>query len=128
MAARRRILAIWFGVAALLLVGSNIAGAEQEQVDNIKEAYARFRACWRPPTGADVHRGIDVTVIATFKRDGSIMGKPKVTYESEQATDHDRLKLRIAIMETLQRCTPMPFTDGMAGAVAGRPFAIRFRN
>ncbi len=31
-------------------------------------------------------------------------------------------------METLQRCTPMPFTDGMAGAVAGRPFAIQFRN
>ena len=34
---------------------------------------------------------------------------------------------RIAVMETLQRCTPMPFTEGMAGAVAGRPFAIRFR-
>ena len=31
-------------------------------------------------------------------------------------------------METLQRCTPMPFTDGMGGAVAGRPFAIQFHN
>jgi hypothetical protein len=118
----------WFGAAALLLVSSSVVSAEEEQVDNIKEAFARFRACWRPPTAADVHRGIDVTVIATFRRDGSIMGHPKVTYESERATDNDRLQLRIAIMETLQRCTPMPFTDGMAGAVAGRPFAIRFRN
>jgi hypothetical protein len=31
-------------------------------------------------------------------------------------------------MEALQRCTPMPFTDTMAGAVAGRPIAVRFRN
>jgi hypothetical protein len=31
-------------------------------------------------------------------------------------------------METLQRCVPMPFTEAMAGAAAGRPFAIRFHN
>jgi hypothetical protein len=30
------------------------------------------------------------------------------------------------VMEALQRCTPMPFTEGMAGAVAGRPFAVLF--
>jgi hypothetical protein len=29
-------------------------------------------------------------------------------------------------MEALQRCTPMPFTESMGGAVAGRPFAIQF--
>ena len=46
---------------------------------------------------------------------------------SEQATDDDRLQYRIAVMETLQRCTPMPFTESMAGAVAGRPFAVQFR-
>ena len=26
----------------------------------------------------------------------------------------------------LERCSPMPFTKGMAGAIAGRPIAIRF--
>jgi hypothetical protein len=35
---------------------------------------------------------------------------------------------RIAVMEALQRCTPMPFSEGMAGAVAGRPFAVQFQN
>jgi hypothetical protein len=67
-------------------------------------------------------------VIVSFNRDGNILGHPKITYESAQATDNDRLQYRIAVMETLQRCTPMPFTQGMAGAVAGRPFAVRFRN
>jgi hypothetical protein len=67
-------------------------------------------------------------VIVSFTRAGEILGRPKITYESEQADDNDRLQYRIAVMEALQRCTPMPFTESMAGAVAGRPFAIRFYN
>ena len=69
---------------------------------------------------------MDITVVVSFNRSGAIMGRPKITYESAQATDSDRLAYRIAVMETLQRCTPMPFTESMAGAAAGRPFWIRF--
>jgi hypothetical protein len=61
-----------------------------------------------------------------FYPTGEILGRPRVTYESEQADDNDRLLYRIAAMEALQRCTPMPFTEAMAGAAAGRPFAVRF--
>jgi hypothetical protein len=71
---------------------------------------------------------IDITVVVSFNRAGEIIGHPRITYESEQATDNDRLQYRIAVMEALQRCTPMPFTESMAGAVAGRPFAVRFQN
>ncbi|HZD27159.1 MAG TPA: hypothetical protein VE251_00500, partial [Xanthobacteraceae bacterium] len=63
----------------------------------------------------------------SFNRAGEILGHPRITYESEQATDNDRLEYRIAVMEALQRCTPMPFTEGLGGAVAGRPFAVPFR-
>ena len=49
-------------------------------------------------------------MIFSFNRDGNIFGHPKITYELAQATDNDRLIYRIAVMETLQRCTPMPFT------------------
>ena len=71
---------------------------------------------------------IDITVVVSFNRAGGILGHPRITYEIEQATDNDRLQYRIAVMETLQRCTPLPFTDALGGAVAGRPFAIPFRN
>jgi hypothetical protein len=30
-------------------------------------------------------------------------------------------------MKTLQRCTPMPFTETMGGAVAERPLKVEFR-
>ena len=113
-------------VAALLLVWSTSAPAEPAQVNTIRDVYARLGTCWKPPSGA--HPDIDITVIVSFNRAGEILGRPRITYESEQADDNDRLMYRIAVMETLQRCTPMPFTEGMAGAVAGRPFAVRFRN
>jgi hypothetical protein len=104
------------------------ATAQPAQVNTIADFFARIRTCWKPPDPSRVHPDIDITVIVSFKRNGEILGRPRVTYESEQADDNDRLLYRIAVMETLQRCTPMPFTDSMAGAIAGRPFAIRFHN
>ena len=65
-------------------------------------------------------------MIVSFNREGAILGHPRITYETEGATDNDRLVYRVAVMETLQRCTPLPFTEGLGGAVAGRPFAFQF--
>ena len=116
---------IWF--AAALLLSSSCAQAEPGQVNTIRDVIAKLRTCWKPPPASRANPGIDITVIVSFNRNGDILGHPKITYESEQATDNDRLMYRIAVMEALQRCTPMPFTEGMAGAVAGRPFAVQFQ-
>ncbi len=117
------------GVAAALLLGllSSAGHAQPAQVNTIKDIFAKLKTCWRPPPTSQADP-IDITVIVSFNRAGEILGHPKITYESERATDNDRLIYRIAVMETLQRCTPMPFTEAMGGAVAGRPFAIQFRN
>jgi hypothetical protein len=117
---------IWF--AAAVLLSSTCARAEPEQVNTIRDVFAKLRTCWRPPPASRANPGIDITVIVSFNRNGDIIGHPKITYESQQATDNDRLMYRIAVMEALQRCTPMPFTEAMGGAVAGRPFAVQFQN
>ena len=124
---RRRPM-VWFA-AAWLSSGSVVsAQTAPDQVDNIKQVFAKLGTCWRSPPPSQANPSIEITVIVSFRRDGTILGHPKITYESEQATDHDRLIYRIAVMEALQRCTPMPFTEAMAGAVAGRPFAVKFHN
>jgi hypothetical protein len=112
--------------AALFALSSLTAQAEPAQVNTIRDVIAKLRTCWKPPPRANPD--IDITVIVSFNRNGDILGHPRITYESEQATDNDRLMYRVAVMEALQRCTPMPFTEGMAGAVAGRPFAVQFQN
>jgi hypothetical protein len=116
-------------MAATLLLGLHASAAQagpDGQVNTIKEAILKLYSCWRPPP-ASVANPIDITVIVSFNRSGDILGHPRITYESEQATDNDRVVYRIAVMEALQRCSPMPFTEAMAGAVAGHPFAVQFR-
>jgi hypothetical protein len=118
------------GFAAALLFGlyASAGQAQPAQVNTIHDMFVKLRTCWKPPPRSRANPGIDITVVVSFNRAGDILGRPKITYESEQATDNDRLMYRIAVMEALQRCTPMPFTEAMAGAAAGRPFAVQFRN
>jgi hypothetical protein len=117
------------GIAAALLFGlcASTAPAQLAQVNTIQDLLAKMRTCWKAPPRSQANP-IDITVVVSFNRAGDILGRPRITYESEKATDSDRLLYRIAVMETLQRCTPMPFTEAMAGAAAGRPFAIQFHN
>jgi hypothetical protein len=113
--------------ALLLAAGANGARAEPEQVNTIKEVILRLQGCWKPPAPS-LANPMDITVLVSFNRADEIMGRPRITYESTSATDNDRLVYRIAVMEALKRCSPMPFTEGMAGAAAGHPFWIEFRN
>jgi hypothetical protein len=114
----------WFAAALLSsLIAS--APANAEQLDSIKDVMERLGSCWKPPPKSRANP-IDITVIVSFTRQGAILGHPRISYESDEATDNDRLLYRIAVMETLQRCAPLPFTEGLGGAIAGRPFAIRF--
>jgi hypothetical protein len=115
-------------VAALLFVLYASTGqAQPAQVNTIRDVFAKLQTCWKPPPASQANP-IDITVVVSFNRAGDILGHPRITYESEQATQNDRLMYRIAVMEALQRCTPMPFTEAMGGAAAGRPFAIQFHN
>jgi hypothetical protein len=114
--------------AALLLIAAVCpARAEEKQVDNIKQVFERLGTCWKPPPASQANP-MDITIIVSFNRSGAIMGRPRITYESAEATDNDRLVYRVAVMEALQRCSPMPFTESMGGAVAGHPFAVKFHN
>ncbi|MBR0965494.1 hypothetical protein JQ554_20020 [Bradyrhizobium diazoefficiens] len=113
--------------AAMLLTAVSGAAAGDAQVDTIQDIFRHLRTCWKPPPPARA-RPLDITVVVSFNRSGNILGHPRISYESAEASDNDRLQYRIAVMEALQRCTPMPFTDAMAGAAAGRPFAIQFHS
>ena len=114
-------------VALLLIAALCPAYAEDKQVNTIKEVFEHLGTCWKPPPLSRA-KPMDITIIVSFNRSGAIMGRPRITYESPEADDNDRLAYRTAVMEALQRCTPMPFTESMAGAVAGHPFAVKFHN
>ena len=100
--------------------------SEEKPLDSIRAMYAALRTCWVPPPKDSALHGMEYTIRFAFKRDGEIIGPPRVTYASHDAPVDVRDVYRDAVNATLARCTPLHFSDGMGEAVAGRPIAIRF--
>jgi hypothetical protein len=69
---------------------------------------------------------MQMAVRFSFKRTGEIIGTPRVTYTSPDAPQETRDTYHNAVTASLERCTPMQFSRGLGGAIAGRPIAIRF--
>ena len=95
-------------------------------IDTIRDLFAALRACWLPPDRNEAHAGMQMSVRFAFKRTGELIGEPRVTYTTPGIDDDTRQTYRRAITRALDRCTPLPFSKGMGGAIAGRPIAIRF--
>jgi hypothetical protein len=100
--------------------------ADEQPLDSISAMYAALRACWVPPPKDEARHGMQYTIRFAFKRDGDIVAPPRVTFASHDAPADVRDVYRDAVNAALKRCTPLHFSDGMGGAVAGRPIAIRF--
>jgi hypothetical protein len=99
---------------------------DDKGLDSIRAMFAALRTCWVPPPKDEARHGMEYTVRLAFKRDGQIVAPPRVTYASHDAPAEVRDIYRDAVNAALARCTPLHFTDGMGGAVAGRPINIRF--
>jgi len=97
-----------------------------ERLGTIRAVFAALRSCWVPPAKEDFQPGTQLSVRLSFKRNGEIFGKPRVTYVTPGLPGHVRQAYWDAVEAAVERCTPLAFTDGMGGALAGRPFAIRF--
>jgi hypothetical protein len=103
-----------------------VGGPPTTPINTLAEFYGAIERCWRPPPLEFARPGMEITVLVTFKRSGELMGKPRITYETPDASDRDRLAYRTAMADSIARCTPLPFTDGFGNAQAGRPSRIRF--
>jgi hypothetical protein len=116
---------------SLMTVQSNGAAPGQPKrpggpLNSIAEVFAALEACWIPPALDQSRVGMQITVMLSFKRNGELLGKPRITYETPNASENERMSYRVAMAQALTRCTPLQFTDGLGNALAGRPITIRF--
>lgn len=95
-------------------------------LNTIRDLFKALRACWIPPPEHEARSGMQMTVRFSFKVNGQIIGTPRVTYKTPEASPETISIYQNAITAALDRCTPLPFARGLAGALAGRPIAIRF--
>ena len=100
--------------------------ADDHTLDTIRDMFAALRAYWIPPPKEEARHGMQYTIRFAFRRDGEIIAPPRMTYSSQDAPAAVRDLYRDAVDAALKRCAPLHFSKGMAGAIAGRPIAIRF--
>jgi hypothetical protein len=95
-------------------------------LDNIGDLFAALRSCWTPPSAEAAKEGMQMTVRFSFKRSGDMIGAPRMTFATEGAPADVRNTYLKAINASLDACVPLKFTGALAGALAGRPIAIRY--
>jgi hypothetical protein len=93
-------------------------------LDTLADLFTALRACWTPP--ADARDGMAMSVRFAFRRSGEVIAPPRVTYARHDLPAEERDRFRDSIMTGLAGCAPLHFTTGLAGAIAGRPIAIRY--
>jgi hypothetical protein len=95
-------------------------------LDNIGDLYAALRSCWAAPDPDVARAGMEMSVRFSIKRDGELVGPPRLTYATPGASTQTREVYRQAIDDALKRCQPLSLSKGLGGAIAGRPMMVRF--
>jgi hypothetical protein len=99
---------------------------EGQLVNTLHDMFAALRVCWVPPPPDKSRPGMEYTIVFAFKRNGELLAPARVTYATHGVPDEVRNVYHEAVEAALRRCTPMHFSTGMAGAIAGHPIALRF--
>lgn len=94
--------------------------------NTLDELYRALAACWEAPPGLRKLEGIEITARLSLRRDGSVIGPPKITFAAGAPEGAAKRVLVRATLEAIARCTPAKLTPSLGAAIAGRPVALRF--
>lgn len=111
--------------ALALCVAAHSFPAHAAPADNLAALWRALGACAKldgVPPGA---LGSEVTVLFSLKRDGSLLGQPRITHSRLLGDPADQRAFMAAALTAVAKCLPIPVTDGLGGAIAGRPLRLR---
>jgi hypothetical protein len=93
-------------------------------VNRLNELGPLLSKCLELPPDDEVRNGMRVTLKLAFKKNGDLLGEPRFTYITHEAPPEVKAAYHDAAIDMLHRCTPLPITEGLGGAIAGRPFVV----
>jgi hypothetical protein len=101
--------------------------APEGPLNTLADIHKAIQGCWKWPLRSEVQRGMELTIRLSFKRNGEIFGV-KLTYETRDVSEDERRLYYGALLEALKRCSPLPVTESLGSAIAGRPFTFRLKD
>lgn len=97
-----------------------------ETVDRLDEIAPAIQRCWNPPPLPGDLTGAMVSLRFSLRRDGSLFGQPRVTWETKRGDAEFQQRFSDSAVAAIRSCTPMRLSAGLGASIAGRPFTIRF--
>jgi hypothetical protein len=91
--------------------------------NTLRELFAGLNRCMAIAGGP---LGSEITIVFSVRRDGALLGRPRVTFAKLAGDIEAQRKLTTSIAAAFNRCLPLPISDALGGAVAGRPLSVRF--
>jgi hypothetical protein len=110
------------GILALTVwAPAQAAEAKRPLVARVHGIATGIAACWRP-----LHDKDQVTVRASFTREGAIIGEPRIVFVQSGGGRADDPALADSMKAAIRECTPLHFSTQLGSAIAGQVLDIRF--
>lgn len=107
-----------------IALAGNLARAQSPgPVDRLDQVGPAIMRCWQP---VPAYRGMAVTVRFSLKRSGELLGEPRITYSNLSGMPRLDRHFIASVLSAIERCLPLDITDGLGGAIAGRPITLTF--
>jgi len=116
-------VALRVGAAAALAAFAAPAQAAGAPANTLRDLSAALHRCLVIPPGP---AGSTLTIRFSLRRDGAVLGKPQITFAKLTGDAAEQRRFADAVAAAFDRCLPVAITDGLGGAIAGRPLSIRF--
>ncbi len=96
-------------------------------VNRIYELAPLLSKCLELPPEDEAQAGMQLSLKLAFKRDGELLADPRFTYTTHDAPEKVKAAYHEAALDMLKHCAPLPITDKLGSAIAGRPFVVAIR-
>ena len=97
-------------------------------LNTLRDVGMALEICWEAnePPLAQARPGMNVTVMLTFTRSGELLGEPRFTYMTPEATPETKALYQRAVVAAIDACTPLPISPALGNALAGSPKIMPF--
>lgn len=108
--------------AALAVTFLRVSSANSAPANSLRELYAAVSNCIQTPTSA---MGTEITVVFSIKRDGSLLGTPRIAYARFLGDTNTRKRFVADFRTAFSKCFPLSISKGFGNVVAGQPLFFR---
>ncbi len=108
-------------VIAALLAATTAVAQNRAPANTLMDIRRQFSACLE---GTPIETRSAITIAFAMKRDGSLLGKPRISYSHFVGDADARRRFVEDVRRALNSCLPLTITPALGAAIAGQIFVV----